>query len=192
MAAHTAIVIDWNKRTQTEIQNRLRKGATARGEFRPQIVRIAREMLAMAGAIGKRVATAKVQHCTAASVAAAGTVTYDYTQINANDTLVIGTVTLTAKSSGAAAGTQWNIGASNAAGTANLMAAINANTTLSKYFIATNPTATTVVVTALIPGSLPNMIATTDTSSGLTWGAATLAGGVGLDYATVDTLHFGT
>lgn len=182
MASHTVIVADFPSFSLTELNNRAYR--TNRFQAVSRVLGLLSQLTAAVRGGGL-----KIQHCTAASVAAAVTVSaYTFGSISPDDTLTIGSVTLTAKASGNGT-TQWTIGASNALGTANLMACINANTTLSKYVIATNPTSTSVVVTALIPGSLPNMIVCSKSSSGITVGAA-FAGGVGMDSATVSTFAY--
>lgn len=73
-----------------------------------------------------------------------------------NETVTIGNVVFTAKTSGAT-GAQFNIGATAAITAANLGAAINANSTLQLSVVATVVSAT-VFVTAAFPGKLGNAI----------------------------------
>jgi hypothetical protein len=81
------------------------------------------------------------------------------------------------------------IGASAAATLQNLYDAINLSGTAGTQYAtamtantrvrATAVTATTLVVTALTPGEVGNLIASTETQTNAAWGAATLASGAG-------------
>lgn len=130
---------------------------------------------------------------TVAAVKASGTLTNNGTNVTAADTVTIGPVTYTWQTS-LTAGTANQVhvlrGASNTASMTNLFHAINStggtpgtdyNTTgtgAHPSVVATNPSGTTVVVTALAFGTGGNSIATTKLSTVSSWGAATLAGGV--------------
>lgn len=126
----------------------------------------------------------------ASLVKAAQTLTGDGTNITNGDTVTIGSKVYTFED------TLTNVDghvlkAGSAAGSlTNLFHAINASggvsgtdyaalTTANTQVVATNPSGTTVVVTAITAGSAGNAIATTEVSTHLSWGAATLAGGVG-------------
>lgn len=81
------------------------------------------------------------------------------------------------------------IGANAAATLANLKAAINleagagttyaAAMTINPHVKATDVTATTLTVKSKVPGLIGNLIASTETQTNASWGAATLAGGTG-------------
>jgi hypothetical protein len=80
-------------------------------------------------------------------------------------------------------------GADAAAGLQNLFDAINltgtpgtqyaAAMTANAHVKATAVTATTLVITALTAGAVGNLIATTETQTNASWGAAVMAGGAG-------------
>ena len=125
----------------------------------------------------------------AASVAATGTITGDGTNITDGDTVTIGAKTYTFQD------TLTNVdGNVKKAGTAagsltNLFHAINASggvvgtdyataTTAHPTVTATNPTGTTVVVTAITPGTGGNSLALSENSTHLSVSGANLAGGV--------------
>lgn len=94
------------------------------------------------------------------------------------------------------------IGANAAATLQNLYDAINLTGTAGTQYAAamtantrvkaTAVTATTLVVTALTPGEVGNLIATTETQTNAAWGAATLASGAGNFTAWVAALEAGT
>lgn len=121
--------------------------------------------------------------------AASGTLTSTGTAPANNDTVTIGSVTYTFKTTltSSTAANQVLIGASAAAALDNLKSAINrtagAGTTYGSLtgahptVTATTNTDTTQVVVARVTGTGANSVATTEASSQLSWGAATLAGG---------------
>ncbi len=90
------------------------------------------------------------------------------------------------------------IGASAAATLQNLYDAINLSGTAGTQYAAamtantrvraTAVTATTLVVKALTPGEVGNLIASTETQTNAAWGAATLASGAGNVSAYIDAL----
>lgn len=129
-----------------------------------------------------------------------GTLTGDGTVVADGDTVTIGTRVYRFKATmaqvddikiatGDAPTTLTNffkaINASGVAGT-NYFAGTVANTQVT----ATNPTGTTVVLTAIAGGTAGNAIATTETSAHLSFGAATLAGGV--DHSSSITMTYQT
>lgn len=155
---------------------------------------------------------------TVAAVKAAGTLTNNGTNVTAADTVTIGPVTYTWQSS-LTAGTANQVhvlrGASNTASMTNLFHAINntggtpgtdystVGTGAHPSVVATNPSGTTVVATAIAFGTVGNAIATTKVSTVSSWGAATLAGGVNEvltptftatanTFKEGDTVHFST
>lgn len=119
---------------------------------------------------------------------AVGTLTSDATAPSNNETVVIGGVTYTYKTTLTGASFEVLIGASAAAALDNLKIAINNSggtpgteyglgTTAHPSVSATTNTDTTQVVQALAIGTPGNAITTTETSAHLAWGAATLASG---------------
>lgn len=118
------------------------------------------------------------QKASVAAVRASGTITITHAQLDANDTVTICGITITAKASGAA-GPQFNIGANATADAAALAACINALATLNIYVSATSALGV-VTVTANQAGVCGNLfaLATSDaTAYGLS--AALMAGGAG-------------
>ena len=123
------------------------------------------------------------------TVAATGTITSDNTNVSDADTVTIGSTVYRFKNTLAAA-YDVKIGASADATLLNLIKAINASGTAgTEYYTgtaahplvtaATSVTAHAFAVTARAKGTAGNSIASTETSSHLSWGAATLAGGTG-------------
>lgn len=104
---------------------------------------------------------------------ATGTLTFAGNAV-ADETVTIGSTVYTWK---AAAGSalEVTIGANAAASIVNLAAKITSNQT---NVIVSATTATTVVITATSPGTAGNAIATTETMTNASWGAATLTGGL--------------
>jgi len=117
---------------------------------------------------------------------ATGTLTSDATNVADGATVTVGTQVYRYKDTMAQA-YDVQIGASAAISLDNLKAAVNASGTPgTEYFagteahpdvIATTNTDTTQVVEAKLPGTAGNAIASTETSTHLAWGAATLASG---------------
>lgn len=122
---------------------------------------------------------------------AVGTLTSDATNVADGATVTIGTKVYRFKDTPAQA-YDVQIGADAATSLDNLKAAINASGTPgTEYFagteahpdvVATTNTDTTQVVQAKLPGTAGNSIASTETSSHLSWGAATLASGADGNY----------
>lgn len=88
------------------------------------------------------------------AVKATGTITLS--SHVATDTVTINGVTLTAIASGANS-SQYNVGVDDTATAANLVATINAHTTLSTMVLATSALGV-VTLTALIPGAIGNAV----------------------------------
>jgi hypothetical protein len=121
---------------------------------------------------------------------AAQTLTNDGTNVTNADTVTIGSNVYTFQDTLTNVAGNVKIGASNTATMTNLFHAINASggSAGTDYaaagvahptVVATNPTGTTVVVTAKTVGTAGNAIVSTETSSHLSWGGTgTLAGGV--------------
>lgn len=92
----------------------------------------------------------------------------------ANDTIVIGGVTLTAVASNPTSA-QFLVGGSNSATATNLAAAINANTSLNPQVQAT-VASNVVTIACLIPGTIGNLVTLAQTGGHITIGA-NLTGG---------------
>ena len=124
-----------------------------------------------------------------AGTKASGTLTSTGTAPANNDTVTIGSVTYTFKTTltSSTAANEVLIGASAAAALDNLKSAINrsagAGTTYGSLtgahptVIATTNTDTTQVVEAIVSGTGANTVGTTDVGSQLSWGSTTLTGG---------------
>lgn len=122
-------------------------------------------------------------------VFASATLTNDGTNVTNGDTVTIGTKVYTFQTTLTNVDGNVHIGAANTNSMTNLFNAINgtggtpgtdyaAATVAHTLVTATNPTGTTVVVTAKATGTAGNGIATTETSTHLSWGGASTAGGV--------------
>ena len=126
---------------------------------------------------------------TAAGLAAAtGTLTAYISNVSNGDTVTIGTKIYTFQTTLTNVDGNVKIGADRVASLTNLFYAINASggtagtdyalaTTAHTQVTATNPTSLTIVLTAIKAGFAGNSIATTETSTMLFFGAATLSGG---------------
>lgn len=123
----------------------------------------------------------------ATALSADQTITSDGTAPANNDTVTIDGHVYTFKTTLTGAANEVLIGANAAAALTNLKSAINATsgagttygtgTVAHTAVSATTLTSTTLLVVARTAGAAANAIATTETSSHLSWGAATLAGG---------------
>lgn len=132
----------------------------------------------------------------AAPVRATGTLTSDLTIPTAADTVTIGGQVYTYRAAVTTTANEVLLGASYTTAFVNLTNAINAgtgsgttygsNTVANDFVVATNPTVSTVVLTAKVPGTVGNNIATTEAGSHTSFGAAALAGGTSSVHATID------
>lgn len=128
-----------------------------------------------------------VNLATTNSAKATQTLTSDATAPSDGDKVLIGAYTYTFKTALTGLPFEVLIGASAAASLDNLKSAINnstgegttygSNTAQHPQVVATTNTDTTQVIEAKFVGAYANSIATTETSSHLSWGAATMAGG---------------
>jgi hypothetical protein len=124
------------------------------------------------------------------AVRASGTITIDYSKIAADDTVVIAGTTFTCKASGANGTTQFNKATSATVTAANLVTAINANTTTSKYIYAES-NAGVVTVTCKQAGTIGNTLTlakTENVTDAITLSAAAFASGTN---GTLTTNAFG-
>lgn len=123
------------------------------------------------------------------ATAAVGTLTLTGQPLN-TETVVIGSKTYTFQSSLTNTDGHVHIGASTAASLTNLIHAINnsggvsgtdyaAATTVNTDVIASQGAGTTMVLTAIHPGTVGNSVGTTETLTNGSFGAATLTGGTG-------------
>lgn len=137
----------------------------------------------------------------AAAIAAAATLTNDGTNVTDADTVTIGGKVYTFQDTLTNVDGNVKIGASNTATMTNLFNAINASggtpgtdyaaaTTANTQVVATNPSGTTVVVTALAAGAAGNLIAVSEASTHLAWSGATLVNGVDAQ-PTIDSVAAG-
>jgi len=112
---------------------------------------------------------------TAPAVATA-TITITYASIAANDTVVVGQTTFTCKASGANGTTEFNKVTDASATADSLVTALNANTTTSKYLVATQA-AGVVTLTFKERSYLANAVLLSKTGTGIAVTQPT--GGVG-------------
>ncbi len=123
----------------------------------------------------------------AAGTLASSTLTSTGTAPANNDTVTIGSVTYTYKTTLTGAANEILIGASASVALDNTKSAINGTagagttygtgTSAHPQVTAGTKTATTLVVNATQPGTASNSVATTDTRAQLSWTGSTLAGG---------------
>jgi len=138
-------------------------------------------------ATGVHSASVDVQTGAANSVAASGTFTLS--SVPVDDTVTIGTVTLTAKASPANEN-QFSQAGTNTQDAASLAAVINAHSVLSLSVSATSDGAI-VTVTAKAKGTIGNMIPISETGSSITASGAFLTGGTGGGNDSVVTYSLG-
>lgn len=134
---------------------------------------------------GSLIGSIDIQASTANPVAAVGTVTITHANVTDTDTVTIGGVVITAATTGNGT-TSWTIGANATADAVAMAACINANTTLSKYFLATSALGV-VTLTAKLKGSIANLIAMS-TSDATAFALVQLTGGTGGPEGTAETL----
>lgn len=124
----------------------------------------------------------------AAVVAAKGTLTSDATIPTAADTVTVGSVTYTYRASVSTTANEVKLGSTAATALQNLHDAINlvgdgtgygSLTAINPDVKATAVTATTITLTSKVPGTVGNFIPTTEASTHLSFGAATLGSGTG-------------
>lgn len=133
---------------------------------------------------------------------AVGTLTSDTTIPTADDTVTVGGKTYTYKASVTTVDGEVKLGASAAAALQNLYYAINlgtgsgslygSSTAANTHVKAISVDATTLVVSALTPGAVGNLIGSTEASTHLSWGGATLASGTGNINAFITAVIAGT
>ena len=124
-----------------------------------------------------------------AGVAATGTLTSNNTNVSANDTVTIGDKVYTFVASPTVEG-DVDIGADADGSLDKLIAAINHSGTPGTDYVCALPhpyvtaaarSGHTFAVTARVPGTTANAIATTEAAATLSWGATTLAGGTNVN-----------
>ena len=125
---------------------------------------------------GSRNAKLDIQVNGGDAVAATGTITITHANVSNNDTVTIGGVTFTAKTSGAT-GDQFNIGADATADAAALVVAINASSNTANKFTATSALGV-VTITSAIKGVIGNCIGlSTSDATAFAVSATTLTSG---------------
>jgi phage tail sheath gpL-like len=137
-------------------------------------------------AIASGAVDGKVEVAMGAVAAASAAIAVTYANVDADDTVTIGGVTLTAKASGANGTTQFNKETDAATTAENLADCINANTTLSSQVTAVAATGT-VSLTAIHEGAEGNLIVLS-TSDGTAFGLTQFSGG---SDGTTKTYSFG-
>lgn len=121
----------------------------------------------------------RLQTGSANPVAASATATISFAAIVATDTIVIAGITLTCVASGATS-VQFNRQTDDTTTAANLVAAINALSTLNIYVTATSALGV-VTITSLHTGATANLVTISKTGTGITLSGSTLAGGSGVN-----------
>lgn len=130
------------------------------------------------------------QKATTAAVKATGTITLDYSNLTNNDTVTIGGNVITLVTGTPSGATQAKIETSSTKVATNLVAAINANTALNPYLVATSALGV-VTLTMFQPGVVGNFITlakSASTPAGIAVSATTLTGGLG-GYTTGATTY---
>lgn len=183
MASHAIVVLDVTNYSQTEMLNRIR---TKGGSDKHATLRNLISMMVKLNSSNVHGA-ARVQVSASASVRASQIVTLSQSALqSATSKVTLFGVDMLAQTTPALS-TDWAIGASDAAAAANFAAAVNANTTLAKYVTAAVTAAAAVTITCKMPGAPMNFVPIAKTGNGITLTGTLFAGGVGMDYATVDS-----
>lgn len=153
------------------------------------IVLYAAAQSAVTAAVFNKKSDNSTQEVVPTDTAASATLTNAGSNVSNADTVTIDGKVYTFQSTLTNVDGNVKIGASNTASMTNLFRAINgtggtpgtdyaAATVAHTTVDATNPTGTTVVVTAKATGTAGNSLAVSEASSQLSWGGATLAGGI--------------
>lgn len=122
-------------------------------------------------------------------VAASATITCVFANTYNNDTVTIGNVTLTGKTASANETTQFKVETDNATMAESLKTTINANTTLTKYFVATR-SSNVVTITCKFKGAIGNQIGLASSDAdGLVVSGANFTGGTGGPETTAQSLE---
>ena len=179
----TTITIKHNLETIGTVESKLLKQST---KPREQAIAIREFFNALAGASRDAVVTTQVN--SGEAVAAHGTITLS--SMVATDTLTVAAIVFTCETSGAT-GNQFNKGASDTLTAAAAVIAINANTHLSPYIVATS-NAAVITITSLIPGEIGNSIAIAISAHGSVSGSGLLTSGANATtYSSLNTYHLG-
>lgn len=128
-------------------------------------------------AAGDETGSFYVQSSATEQVRATNTLTLTFASISNNDTVVVAGTTLTCVTGTPSGGAQFKKLTSATITAANLVACVNANTTLNKLMFASN-VAGVVTLTLLTPGAIGNQVPLVG-STGMVVGAATFANGAG-------------
>ena len=144
------------------------------------------EMIALSSLFSKLAAgsidgSVIVDKAATAFAKASGTITLVFAKNLANDTVIIGGNTITLVTTTPSGATESKIESSSTITASNLVAAINANTTINPYLVATSVLGV-VTLTMFQPGLVGNFITlamTCTTSGAIAVSAATLTGGLG-------------
>lgn len=127
------------------------------------------------GLVGAHDCRVDAQYSTSNPVSASGTITLS--SVPADDTVTIGTATLTAKASPSGEN-QFSQAGTDAADATALAAKINAHSVLSKIVTA-SAASNVVTVTCKVKGPIGNQIGLSETGTSMTVSGTTLAGGAG-------------
>jgi len=144
------------------------------------------EMIALSSLFSKLAAgsidgSVIVDKAATAFAKASGTITLDFAKTIASDTVTIGGNTITLVAGTPSGATEFKLDTSSTKTASNLVAAINANTTMNPYLVATSALGV-VTLTMFQPGLVGNFITlarTFTTTGAIAVSAATLTGGLG-------------
>ena len=144
------------------------------------------EMIALSSLFSKLAAgsidgSVIVDKAATAFAKASGTITLDFAKTIASDTVTIGGNTITLVTGTPTAGIEAKIETNSTKTASNLVAAINANTTMNPYLVATSALGV-VTLTMFQPGLVGNFITlvkNSTTAAAIAVSAATLTGGLG-------------
>lgn len=171
MANSTLVITVTSPRSVADLARFIKDTSDPRGECRALYHFFQRAMA------GDETCSFYVQTSATEQVRANNTLTLTYASISNNDTCVVLGTTLTCVTGTPSGGAQFKKQTDATVTAANLVACINANTTLAKKCFAAN-VAGVVTITLLTPGSIGNQ-GTLVGSTGMVAGAATFANGAG-------------
>ena len=174
MANNTFVIVVSTPRVTGDLTNLIKDTSDPRGEMRSLSHYFKRLEQGCDKGVGT---TVYVSRSTTAPVRATNTLTLTYASISNNDTCVVAGTTLTCVTGTPSGGAQFKKQTDATVTAGNLVACVNANTTLNKLMVASN-VAGVVTLTLIAFGAIGNQTPLVG-STGIVVGAATFANGAG-------------
>lgn len=174
MANKTLVIVVSTPRSTGDVTALIKNTSDPRGEMRALSHFFKRLEEGCDKGVGN---TVWASYSTSAPVRATNTLTLTYASISNSDTVVIAGTTLTCVTGTPSGGAQFKKQTDATVTAANLVACVNANTTLNKLMVASN-VAGVVTLTLITFGAIGNQTPLVG-STGMVVGAATFANGAG-------------